>query len=72
MNQFRDISKPELLDMLAKQTPLYTQMLADNIKTKEFYKCKRLIEQLVSEIELRKMAVSGESTISDPVTFREE
>jgi hypothetical protein len=73
MKQYRDINHSALIDLLAKHTTLYTQMLSDNIKTNEFYKCKRTIEQLTAEIELRKRNASSEnSTISTPVSFGED
>lgn len=53
MNQFSEMSHSRLLDLLAQHTTEYTQMLADNVKSNDFYKCKRVIEQLTTELELR-------------------
>jgi hypothetical protein len=53
MKQFNELNDSALIDLLATQTSFYTQMLSDNIKTDQFYKCKRMIEQLTREIALR-------------------
>lgn len=70
MKQFRELPYSELIDMLAKHTPLYTRLLSDNIKTTEFYKCTRMIEKLTAEIEIRKnSATSGSSATNSSVPF---
>ena len=53
MNQFSEMSQTSLLDLLARCTTDYTQMLSDNDKSNEFYKCKRLLEQVTTELEKR-------------------
>jgi hypothetical protein len=53
MNQYSHLTHTSLLDMLVRYTAEYTQMLADNNKSYEFYKCRRLVEQLTEELELR-------------------
>lgn len=53
MNQYSHLSHTSLLDMLARYTAEYTQMLADNDKSYEFYKCMRLVEKLTEELESR-------------------
>ncbi len=53
MNQFSEMSHASLLDLLARYTTDYTQMLSDNNKSNEFYKCKRLLEQVTTELEHR-------------------
>lgn len=62
MNQFTQMSHSSLLDLLAQYTTEYTQMLADNDKSNAFYKCKRLIEQLTSELELRMRSSSTDNS----------
>lgn len=64
MNQYSHISYSNLLDMLAKYTTQYTQMLADNNKTDDFYKCKRQIEQLTTELATRRRTGSGDGPAS--------
>lgn len=64
MRQFNELSHSALIDLLANQTAFYTQMLSDNIKTNEFYKCKRLLEQLTMEVELR----MKEKPLDNPAT----
>ena len=56
MEEIKIMSNTALINLLASKTVSYTQMLAGNIKTEEFYNCKRTIEQLTAEIELRKGA----------------
>ena len=73
MRQFNELSHSALIDLLAKQTALYTQMLSDNIKTNEFYKCKRLLEQLATEVEFRMKEKPSENPATDtPVSLRHE
>ena len=70
MKQFSELTHSDLIDMLAKHTALYTQLLSDNIKTTEFYKCRRLIDKLAAEIEIRKnSAASGSSATKSSVPF---
>jgi hypothetical protein len=54
MRQFENLDHPALLDLLARQTSLYTRLLTENDRSLEFYKCKRLIDQLTTAIEKRK------------------
>jgi hypothetical protein len=54
MHQFKKMSNAVLVNLLAERTALYTQMLTNNIKTEEFYKCKRTIEMLTAEFMARK------------------
>ena len=71
MNQFNDMTYSSLLDKLASYTTLYTQMLIDNERSEEFYKCKRMIEQLAQEIERRKnsgLSNPSSNSSSQPLT----
>lgn len=54
MEDLKSISNTALVNLLAQKTISYTQMLAGNIKTDEFYNCKQLIERLTTEIKRRK------------------
>ena len=53
MKKYKDFSHSALIDLLIRHTALYTQMMAENIRTDEFYRCKRTIDQLTAEIESR-------------------
>jgi hypothetical protein len=53
MNQYSHLNHTSLLDLLAKHTAEYTQMLADNDRSYEFYKCRRTVEKLTEELESR-------------------
>jgi hypothetical protein len=67
MKKYKDFSHSALMDLLVRHTALYTQMLAENIKTDEFYRCKRTIDQLTAEIESRnKTGVPGNPMINTP------
>jgi hypothetical protein len=53
MEDLRNMDYPALLNLLAQQTMLYTQMLSGNVRTGEFYDRKQLIERITAEIGLR-------------------
>lgn len=74
MEEIKNMSHTALINLLAGKTALYTQMLASNIKTHEFYKCKRIIEQITAEIEARKQAnnTPGNSATIASVSYRNE
>ena len=75
MNQFSHLSHTNLLDMLARHTAEYTQMLADNNKSDDFYKCSRIVEKLTEELEARMREAphdterppAGDTSPGDPV-----
>jgi|GEM_PF-4939112 hypothetical protein len=54
MSSLHHINQADLLDMLAFYTTQYTQMLAVNNKSDDFYRFKRKIDQLTHELESRK------------------
>lgn len=74
MEEIKNMSNTALINLLAGKPVLYTQMLASNIKTDEFYNCKRLIEQLTAEIELRKEAnnTPGNSAMITSISYSKE
>ena len=74
MEEITNMSNTALFNLLASKTVSYTQMLAGNIKTNEFYKCKRLIERLTAEIELRNGSNNspGNSLMSTPASYHKE
>ena len=64
MNDYSQINHSQLLDMLASDTTQYTQMLADNNKSEDFYKCKRRVEKLTAELESRRHTGRSQETNS--------
>ena len=74
MEEIKIMSNTALINLLANKTVSYTQMLAGNIKTEEFYNCKRAIEQLTAEIELRKGSNNLQRSLltSTSVSYRNE
>lgn len=62
MRDLKKMSLTALVSLLATETVVYTQMLAGNKKTDEFYQCKKLIEQLTEEIESRKITHTASSS----------
>ena len=69
MPQIKDLKNVELLNLLTKHTTLYTQMLTNNIKTEEFYVCKRIIEALNTKITARKKhSPSGQVSVDSTNT----
>ncbi|MFI5129924.1 MAG: hypothetical protein ACHQFX_08045 [Chitinophagales bacterium] len=54
MENLKLVSIPELIDLLAQQTALYTKMLSSGANHDDFEKCKDKIKQLQKEIELRR------------------
>ena len=72
MKDLKKMSHTALVNLLANETVLYTQMLAGNIKTDEFYQCKQLIERLTEEIESRKRtnSVPANSMIRSVISSR--
>ena len=65
MHQFKKMTNAVLVNLLAKHTALYTQMLTNNIKTDEFYTCKQTIDMLTAEFKARKQSVPPEQLSVD-------
>jgi len=53
MNQFQNVETSTLVEMLAQHTQQLTSMLLSAVNAKEFADCKKMIEQLQFEINLR-------------------
>jgi hypothetical protein len=53
MNRFQDLETSILIEMLARHTSQLTSMLIKTVTSKEYGDCKKIIEQLQSEINLR-------------------
>lgn len=55
MEPYQSLTYSELLDALAEYTALYTKLLTEkNESQAEFLGCRVVIDDLMSEIELRK------------------
>jgi len=54
MNQFQNVETSTLVEMLAQQTQQLTSMLLSAVHAKGFADCKKMIEQLQTEINLRR------------------
>jgi len=62
MNQFQNVETSTLVEMLAQRTQQLTSLLVSAVNAKEFADCKKMIEQLQFEINLRQ-------TRSDDTSF---
>ena len=58
---YKKLSMEELVDVLAQKTQVFTQLLVEKKFDEEYLQAKESIQQLLSEIELRKET----STASD-------
>jgi len=54
MENLKLVETPELIDMLAEQTTLYTKMLFSRASHEEFEKCRERIREIQQEIYFRK------------------
>jgi hypothetical protein len=54
MENIKLAAMPELIDLLAQQTALYTKMLSSGASHDEFDKCRDKINELQREIAARK------------------
>lgn len=63
MTDFKQLSMEELVDVLAQKTQKFTQLLVEKKFNGEYQQCKETIQQLLTEIELRKeISVSGDES----------
>ena len=54
MENLKLVAIPELIDMLAEQTTLYTKMLSWRASHEEFEQCRERIKKIQQEIQARK------------------
>lgn len=68
MDDFKQLSMEELVDVLAQKTQKFTQLLVEKKFNGEYQQCKEMIQHLLAEIELRKeISASGDqATKSTP------
>ena len=52
---YKNIPTSSLVDLLSQHTQRFTQLLTEKKFTEEYRECKDIIQQILSEIEYRKM-----------------
>ncbi|MES1217311.1 MAG: hypothetical protein ABUT20_17490 [Bacteroidota bacterium] len=63
MEQFKNLSLPELIDKLSEYTIKYSQIRTEGGLKEEFNNCRFAIEHLTQEIESRKNATQYSNEI---------
>ena len=53
MNRFQDLDTSKLIEMLAQHTSQLTALLVKTVRSKEYAGCKKIIEEIQSEINAR-------------------
>lgn len=53
MNRFRELDTSILIEMLAQHTSQLTALLVRTVRSKEYEGCKKIIEEIQSEIYAR-------------------
>ena len=54
----QNMTKEELVDILAQKTQKFTQLLVYKNFGSEYKECKEAIQQIIAEIELRKKTIT--------------
>lgn len=65
MNKFQNVGTSTLIEMLAQHTQQLTTILVSVVSSKEYEDCKKMIEELQSEIALREN-MSGNTIATRP------
>jgi len=60
----QNMTKEELVDILAQKTQKFTQLLVNKDFGIEYKECKEAIRQVIAEIELRKETINERSNSS--------
>jgi hypothetical protein len=60
----QNMTKEELVDILAQKTQKFTQLLVNKDFGIEYKECKEAIRQVIAEIELRKERINERSNSS--------
>ena len=69
ISPYQNMSLEELVDLLAQKTQKYTQLLVEKQFNEEYRESKETIQQILSEIELRKETAGNlQHTQSDPAS----
>ena len=58
---YKTIPTQDLVDLLAQETRKFTQLLTDKNFNKEYRESKEIIQEILTEIELRKETASENS-----------
>ena len=67
MQEFLNLDNSQLIDLLAKHTSDYTQMMSEGTTEEEYLKCSLIIKAIQSEIESRK--INDKTNITPPPDF---
>jgi predicted AAA+ superfamily ATPase len=51
---YKGISMTDLVDLLAQKTQKFTQLMSDKSFNEEYTECKKVIQEILEEMELRK------------------
>ena len=60
MNRFQDLETSMLIEMIARHTSHLTSMLVKTVTSKEYEDCKKILEELQSEINSRRYSTYTE------------
>jgi hypothetical protein len=63
MEDLKQLATAELVDLLARETALYSKMLSDGASHDEFEKCKVRVKELQKEIAARKETKDTPSSV---------
>jgi hypothetical protein len=61
---YNGIPITDLVDLLAQKTQKFTQLMADKNFNEEYMECKKVIQEILEEMELRKHTGSASSETS--------
>jgi len=65
MDERQNMTKEELVDILAQKTQKFTQLLVYKDFGSEYKECKEAIQQIIAEIEVRKKLINKRSNSSN-------
>ena len=57
----QNMTKEQLVDILAQKTEKFTRLLVYKDFGNEYKECKEAIQQILAEIELRKISTAGQN-----------
>lgn len=61
----QNMTKEELVDILAQKTQKFTQLLVYKDFGSEYKECKKAVQQIIAEIEVRKKIINERSNSSN-------
>ena len=67
--EYQNMSMQELVDLLAQKTQKFTQLLVEKRFDEEYKKCKKDIQQIMTQIEIKKEPLQDNQKVngSSPV-----